>query len=270
MQKWRAKAMDMQDKDLDKLFQSALNDYEIEPSAEVWTGITGELDAGKRKRVWLPYLSIAAAAVLLITAGVLFIPKEVKTINPKKDGLAGVSHPIQPKTVAGPIQATQPETSAGKQPEKALAAPANSLAAISIHKPNKKAVITAIPVTAEPARDIAKPADQQPVLASATNKQEVKVALQPDTVTRIFPKHIDETPVFAGIKSPVAPTEVATIKPTVPVKKHKIRSLGDVFNVMIAAVDKRKDKIIEFSNTDEDDATITGVNLGIIKVKKEK
>jgi len=259
--------MDMQDKDLDKLFQSALNDYEIEPSANVWTGIAGELDAGKRKKVWLPYLSIAAAAVLMITAGVLFIPKEVKTI--KKDGLAGVSHPIQPKTVAGPIQATQPETAAGKQPKEAAAAPANTLAAISIHKPNKKAVTTAR-VTAAPARDIAKPDDQQPVLASATNKQEVKVTVQPDTVTRIFQKHIDETQAFASIKSPVAPTEVATIKPATPAKKHKIRSLGDVFNVMIAAVDKRKDKIIEFSNTDEDDATITGVNLGIIKVKKEK
>jgi len=261
--------MDMQDKDLDKLFQSALNDYEIEPSANVWTGITGELDAGKRKKVWLPYLSIAAAAVLLITAGVLFIPKEVKTINPKKDGLAGVSHPIKPKTAAGPIQATQPETAAGKKPEEAVAAPANSLTAISIHKRNKKAV-TAAPVTAAPARDIAKPDDQQPVLASATNRQEVKVAVQPDTATRILPKHIDETPVFASIKSPVAPTEAATIKPATPAKKHKIRSLGDVFNVMIAAVDKRKDKIIEFSNTDEDDATITGVNLGIIKIKKEK
>jgi hypothetical protein len=256
--------MDMQDKDLDKLFQSALNDYEIEPSANVWTGITGELDAGKRKKVWLPYLSIAAAAVLLITAGVLFIPKEVKTINPKKDGLAGVNHPIKPKTAAGPIQATPLETAVDKKPEEAVAAPANSLAAINIHKPNKKAV------AAPPTQDIAKPDDQQPVLASATNKQEVKVAVQPDTVTRIFPKHIDEAPVFASIKSPVAATEVSTIKPATPAKKHKIRSLGDVFNVMIAAVDKRKDKIIEFSNTDEDDATITGVNLGIIKVKKEK
>ena len=92
----------------------------------------------------------------------------------------------------------------------------------------------------------------------------------PDTATRILPKHVDETPAFASIKSTVVPTEVATVQPTQPVKKHKIRSLGDVFNVMISAVDKRKDKIIEFSNTDEDDATITGVNLGIIKVKKEK
>jgi hypothetical protein len=262
--------MDMQDKDLDKLFQSALNDYEIEPSANVWTGITGELDSGKRKKVWLPYLSIAAAAVLLITAGVLFVPKEVKTINPKKDGLAGVNHPIKPKMAVGPIQAARPEIAAGKKSEEVAAAPANSLAAISIHKRNKKAVITAIPVTAASAGDIAKPDDPQPALASATNKREVKVAVQPDSVTRIFPKHIDEAPVFANIKSPVVPTEVATIKPATPAKKHKIRSLGDVFNVMIAAVDKRKDKIIEFSNTDEDDATITGVNLGIIKVKKEK
>jgi hypothetical protein len=82
-------------------------------------------------------------------------------------------------------------------------------------------------------------------------------------------KHIEEVPVFASTPQ-VIPTQVATANKQAPAKKHKIRSLGDVFNVMIAAVDKRKDKIIEFSNTDGDDATITGVNLGIIKVKKEK
>jgi hypothetical protein len=40
-------------------------------------------------------------------------------------------------------------------------------------------------------------------------------------------------------------------------------------NVVIAAVDKRKDKVIEFSNTDGDESSITGINLGIIKIKKE-
>jgi hypothetical protein len=54
-----------------------------------------------------------------------------------------------------------------------------------------------------------------------------------------------------------------------PVKKRRIRSLGDLINVVVSKVDKRKDKIIEFSNTDDDEATITGVNLGIIKIKKQ-
>jgi hypothetical protein len=107
------------------------------------------------------------------------------------------------------------------------------------------------------------------VLASATHKQEVIKPVVPDTATKIMAKHIEEVPVFASTPQ-VIPTQVATANKQAPAKKHKIRSLGDVFNVMIAAVDKRKDKIIEFSNTDGDDATITGVNLGIIKVKKEK
>ncbi len=49
--------MDMQDKDLDKLFQSALDDYEIAPSAEAWMGITEKLDAGKNKRKWMPRIN---------------------------------------------------------------------------------------------------------------------------------------------------------------------------------------------------------------------
>jgi hypothetical protein len=35
-------------------------------------------------------------------------------------------------------------------------------------------------------------------------------------------------------------------------------------------VDKRKDKLIEFSSKDDDESLITGINLGIIKVKKEE
>ena len=52
--------MDMQDKELDKLFQSSLDDMEIEPSAHVWGEIAGKLDAAKRKRSLAPYLSFAA------------------------------------------------------------------------------------------------------------------------------------------------------------------------------------------------------------------
>jgi hypothetical protein len=262
--------MDMQDKDLDKLFQSALDGYEIEPSAKVWSGITEELNAGKRKRSLAPFLSVAAGVILLATAGLLFIPKEVKVTKSKADRVAAVKQSLKPAApVAETIADVQPIAQQNKKNGVAVIAPVNSLAGVKIYKAHRKPVIEKT-ITAGPAQtqDIVKQNDQ-PVLASATHKQEVIKPVVPDTATKIMAKHIEEVPVFASTPQ-VIPTQVATANKQAPAKKHKIRSLGDVFNVMIAAVDKRKDKIIEFSNTDGDDATITGVNLGIIKVKKEK
>ena len=59
------------------------------------------------------------------------------------------------------------------------------------------------------------------------------------------------------------------------VLKHQqivFRSFGGLINAVVGKIDKRKDKVIEFNDDDDDDdgATVTGVNLGIIKIKKEK
>ncbi len=259
--------MDMQDKDLDKLFQSALDDYEMEPSARVWKGITEELDANKSKRLWLPYLSVAAGVILLVTAGLLFIPKEVKHTTTKPDGLVAVKQPMKPSPVAQTQPQIQHATVPNKQAGVAVIAPVNNLASNKI-KTHKPTAVQQPNVIAQPVNDVVKQ-DDQPVIASATPGQQVMKPVVPDAVPIIEKPHIDETPVLADV-SPTMPAQAIAAKQPAPAKKHKIRSLGDVFNVMIAAVDKRKDKIIEFSNTDEDDATITGVNLGIIKVKKEK
>lgn len=241
----------MQDKDLDKLFQSALDDYEVAPSAKVWAGIAEELNAGKRKSVWVPFLSIAAGIILLATVGVLFIPREVKVTRPKTDEIAAIKQPVKAPAIGPAITQPQPANAANK-----------------VNKTRRQTTVEK-PATTQQANDMVKPAEQ-PMLASAINKQEVSMPVLPDTATKILVKHIDDAPVFASIKAPVAPVQLTTAKQTAQVKKRKIRSLGDVFNVMIAAVDKRKDKFIEFSNTDEADATITGVNLGILKIKKEK
>jgi hypothetical protein len=257
--------MDMRDKDLDKLFQSALDDYEIEPSASVWEGITETLDTRKRKRVWLPYLSVAAAAVLVVTAGFLFMPKVAVVIKPKGNALAKSVVPVKvsPAVNAGPVAPVVAQSN--KKTQIAVTAQVNVLAATRLHKVHQ-------PVQQEPDdNNAAIKQNEQPVLASANANKYIAKPVLPDTATKILVKPVvDEKPIFASVKPLVAAEQTAVIKSVAPIKKHKIRSLGDVFNVVIAAVDKRKDKIIEFSNTDEDDATITGVNLGILKIKKEK
>jgi hypothetical protein len=95
-------------------------------------------------------------------------------------------------------------------------------------------------------------ASDQPLTA-----RQVPTAVQPGA------DHIKPTKVLA-VNNPPALKDNATAK------KKKIRSLGDLFNVMIAKVDKRPNKIIQFENDDEDegDFGVAGVNLGPIQVKK--
>jgi hypothetical protein len=264
--------MDMQDKELDRLFQQKLDDLEIQPSGQVWQSISAELNAGRRKVIVLPLLSAAAGVILLITAGILFIPKQpvkhndqhhpteiVKTHQPVKQTVAVTVAPVVPPT---PAQ--------NKVPVNPVIAPVNTIAHVSKTK-TRSNLMPSVQQPLTPAQSPVPAHTDEPLLANAPSVDyPVVKAGAPDTATRISPKptiiDIEKTqPVLIA----QVPSKAASVVAK-PVKKHRIRSLGDVFNVVIAAVDKRKDKVIEFSNTDEDDATITGLNLGFIKVKKEK
>ncbi|MDB5158729.1 MAG: hypothetical protein JWR50_3436 [Mucilaginibacter sp.] len=261
--------MDMQDKELDRLFQQKLDDLEIQPSARVWQGINAELNTDKRKRTLLPLLSAAAGIILMITAGVLFIPKQPVKNNDQHHSteIAQAPKAVQHST-AVKIDPVAPPPAQNKVPANPVIVPVNNIAHVNKTKTNLTPSIQQPVVTAQP--PVAAHADE-PLLANApaVDYNIVKTDA-PDTVTRISPKSaIINNEKAQSVLIAQVPSQVTPIAAK-PVKKHRIRSLGDVFNVVIAAVDKRKDKVIEFSNTDEDDATITGLNLGFIKVKKDK
>lgn len=262
--------MDMQDKELDRLFQQKLDDLEIQPSAQVWQGINAELNNGRRKGIILPLLSAAAGIVLLITAGILFIPKQPVKDNGQHHSteIVKTHETVKPSVAVKVEHVIPPAPAQNKVPANPVIAPVNNIAHVNKTKTNLTPSVQRPVVTAQPPAAVH--ADE-PLLANApaVDYHVVKTDA-PDTTTRISPK----SAVINSEKAQpvlIAQTPAQSVPATAkPVKKHRIRSLGDVFNVVIAAVDKRKDKVIEFSNTDEDDATITGLNLGFIKVKKEK
>lgn len=253
--------MDMQDKDLDKLFQLSLNELEIEPSAHVWGEIAGKLNAADRKRSIVPYLSIAAGLLLLVTAGLLFIPKMVKVKGAENVKIAKNATPVKDvrsaKATPTPVVALQQNKSVAK----AVIAPVGSLAVLKTKGQDKTAAYSIDKHDAAVERQA-----DEPELALASYKDNLteQAAAANDVISlpvnNLLVNGKNQQKVIAQLTEPKQRQ----------VKRHRIRSLGDVFNVVIAAVDKREDKLIEFSNTDEDDATITGLNLGIIKVKKEK
>jgi hypothetical protein len=252
--------MKMQDNELDNLFRSNLEGFEMEPSAKVWQNIDAELQTGKRRAIVLmPFLSVAASIIVLATAGILFISHKTRVAHnlPAKNGIAKNTPPAKKSTVASVI--IKPQVA------QAIIAtnPVNPAARIQPIKKN-----TAV--------------QQQPVTSTTTN-QPLPVAPPVQQVIAEVPQKHDEdvkidTAVIAQTTPPVQNIKPATIASNIPAagpatkpagKKHRIHSFGDMMNVVIAAVDKRKDKFIEFSDTDDDESTITGVNLGIVAVKKQ-
>jgi len=250
----------MQDKEFDKLFSSKLEGLEIEPSASVWPGINNDLGNGRRKKL-IPYLSIAASIIILMAAGVLFIPKkQVAVKSPVKTNVAVIKQQVF--DMASTVKKQQ-----------VIAPKTLMIAAVKpVYLYHIKQVNTQ--VKAEKTDNIAKeespvqPVEKQGLVASGSVKADIKPATMDSAkliaATAPVIQQQDKR-VSMDSSLPSANKQINAA----PVKKHKIHGIGDLLNVAIAAVDKRKDKIIEFSDGDGDGTTVTGVNLGIIKIKKE-
>jgi len=255
--------MEMPDNEFDELFRSKLNGFEAEPSANVWTRINAGINANKRRKIFVPVLSIAASIIVLVAAGILFFPAKENTTGKRN---------IQNKVTkgAGTIIAAQkaiddkkPAILGANQAVKQNKADAHVDIA-EVARETKKAEDTSPNQPGETQLAVLK--DAQLSLAPLNMKQHVV----PDsgTVLAIKLPMKDSIPLVVrqpqpAIQSPAIANQDASAK-----TKHKIHSVGDLVNILVAKVDKRKDKFVEFTDTDGDQSTITGVNLGIVKIKK--
>ncbi|MBD1366124.1 hypothetical protein IDJ77_20100 [Mucilaginibacter sp. ZT4R22] len=257
--------MNMQDKEFDELFRSKMEDLEVEPSNGLWDNIAAEVVIDRKNRSALPFISIAASVLVLVTAGVFFIPK-LKQDNVKPAVAVVVKHVDNPEINVAPAQIKNADTEPRSVQIAAVAvAPkvhrtkqsfkkqTGSLPAVKVEEANNtpQQIAQGTPTTA-PQNDAilaaVKPGMAAPAIAALQINDEVKVS-----------------PV-ATLAEQVPAKTIAAAQP----KKRRIRSFGDLINVVVSKVDKRKDKLIEFSSKDDDESLITGINLGIIKVKKEE
>ena len=258
----------MQDKEFDSLIRSKLENFEAAPTSQVWDGIVEGLHGKRRYAVLLPWLSIAAGVLVLVAAGILFIPQKT-AIKPL------VNHEIA-KTPVAP-QAIKPSQAILQQPgitqiPAAALVPVNRMAQVKPAKINTESAVTSTASETAPANvNAAQPHEQQ--IIAAVQPKEVISPEAPVLQTQIAPQTVD-MPVAATIKPVIAAAmpnivdkqSIAAARP-----KHKAHGIGGFLNTVIAAVDKRKDKIIEFTESDDDDGSnVTAVNLGILKFKKDK
>jgi hypothetical protein len=255
--------MDMQDKEIDELFSSGFQDFEVEPSKNVWPGIISRLEAGRRKR--MPYLSIAASLLILLTTGLYFITREkVEPKKPVKVVLTQNNKPVKSIIAAKPViieNDAQPVSHKPMLTAKTVR-PAKLKEKDMIITAPDKATLTAQVPEIQPAEQLTQLTPKHEAITQfVVPSAEIPLSVKTET---------PEEPTFItkAVLTAQAPQADKTIV-AAPAKKRRIRSLGDLINVVVSKVDKRKDKVIEFTNTDDDEATITGINLGFIKIKKQ-
>jgi hypothetical protein len=112
--------------------------------------------------------------------------------------------------------------------------------------------------------------DVQPVMASVQQNQAPVKAVVPDKTIALTTITATDLTQASTAKPAIAALPLRVIKKDSLSAKSRprIHSFGDLVNVLVAKVDKRKDKVIEFTADDDGESNITGVNLGIIKIKK--
>lgn len=259
----------MQDKEFDELFRNKLDGFESAPSGMVWENINAQLDQKPRYRKLVPYMGIAASIIVLAAASVLFIPKKT-----------GVQPGHQPKNIIAKNKTEQPVIKEQVQPKAqvpTVAQPVKKEENVIAHVKPHKAVPVVQAVDKSKVSDQAiSPKSDQPVLAATSPKVDVIKPVVPEKTTPLVDKPIvNDAQVIAATSQPAATSTPAdNNKPEemqVKRKHHEREGLGGLLNKLIAKVDKRKDKVIEFTDdADEGESNITGLNLGVFKIKKEK
>ncbi|MFD0763768.1 hypothetical protein ACFQZI_02805 [Mucilaginibacter lutimaris] len=253
----KIKNMDMQDKEIDSLFRSKLDNFEIEPSAHVWNGIETQM-ANKKRPLGL-YLSIAASLLILLSAGLYFV-SNTNDVAKKPVQIVAAKNNKPAKTIVLPVivvpNVTEPQLR-------------KVIALNTVVSRKQKVKVAQKPVTIIKQEEIIQPVQQ---LAQVVQKTDVQVQYVVPDKSVPFNEKIatpEQEPISANAQVIQPQGEVAKTLAAAPVKKRRIRNFGDLINAVVSKVDKRKDKLIEFSTPkDEDDSTLSGLNLGFIKIKK--
>jgi hypothetical protein len=255
----------MQDNELDELFRLKLDDLEMQPSAKAWANIEAGLGREK-KRSWAPVLSMAATVLVVMAAGTWFVLD--KPVKVKQNQVAKMPVKKQsPKTIEIAPKAVEEALQENTTPPsiaKSNIVPVNRIAQ------QKAAKYVQSAVSGKPA--VVK--DDMPITQKADSPSQLIAAVQPEkpVLHPVVPEMQLAASVIENTSPAVKAVNPSTVMASQPEKKKRrgIHSLGDLINVVVAKVDKREDKIIEFTSTDEDESSVSGINLGLFKVKKEK
>jgi hypothetical protein len=261
--------MDMRDNEFDGLFKAKLDGIEEEPSAKVWPGIKGGLDLAGRRKNLATWLSVAASIVLLIGIGVFSIPakKSTSTPLPLKNKIAKAAPPANAKHSPA-IQVKPSSSTAGHKVDflkrnNEIARLKNNPAAILKEGKNIDTISSPAKLTVRDVPQLIANTQQDPAVVSGPAIPDASVQLTAKT-------GISQSSGLALKPDKLENHDIAEAKEdSVLVKRRsKIHNFGDLVNLVVDKLDKRKDKLIQFSDDADGDSHLVAVNLGVVKIKK--
>ncbi|SFA52841.1 hypothetical protein SAMN04488511_111148 [Pedobacter suwonensis] len=246
----------IRDKDFDQLFKDTFADAEVTPSRDLWSNIESEI-APKKKRI-IPVYWLSAAAILLVaTIGILIYQQQNTTHQGKQlannvieKTKSEVKQPIAQDTAVTTVESIEP----------VLPVRPKAVNAIAKTKVKKEIKSTGLKET------------HSMITAPEMQKQEAVIAKIEE------PKKDLKTKIEEAILQPKEETVTAAVATPVktdePVNDNEqsnkgIRNVGDVVNLIVNKMDKRKDKLIQF-RTDDDDSSLSSINIGPFKFGKRK
>lgn len=254
--------MNMQDNEFDKLFRSKLDGFETEPSVSVWQNIDTGLHVRSRRRLVVSLLGAAASIIVLVTAGVLLMPRHVKNIVGKNN----IANSDAPAKTAASVR-TKPSAEPAGRNTNVTTNPVKQV--VALQRVKKQAITPQPAATGTMTDHRATEKQQEPAVIAAVPQKKDEIVQPKPVDTIVLAANTVSTPDVKPVQAVIPAKQIMAKTAPQPNKKHHIHSLGDMLNTVIAAVDKRKDKLIEFTNTDDDESVITGVNLGIVAVKEQ-
>lgn len=249
------------DKELDKLFQQRFKDLEFSPSEAVWGKITGKLDRQKSGNSSIPgYWMAAASVIILISAGLWFYrPAEVIKLRGNTEIVQIKADSSRLPEINLPLKNTESERTkpaaftlvADIESEKYKHSEESILPETNTELPVEKELIVMASGSVKRSNPV-QPKQSVKIPAGYSGDQSQLDVTQPDLIAKID-----------------LPQEDIKSEEPQKTESRKIRSIGSLVNFVIARVDKREDKIIEFKDGEEG-SELSGVNLGLVKFKSRK
>ncbi len=244
----------MSDNDFDKIFKDKFEDAAVEPSLELWAKISTQLEPIKSKpKYTLPIMWMAAASVIVVVG--LFT---VWMSNDEETQLYAKQVQQAPSDRVQEIAANSSLMSENSE---------NLIAIVDgiTEKPNVANVREAKDqllkknqtVELQPTAQNQYIAIKEVVLASPTLATATAVVEELETET-----------MYAQVNTPSKVEEDVQFRDDNSTNKKGIRNMGDLINFVVDKVDKRDKKLIKFETDEDENSSITGLNIGFVKLNK--
>ncbi|MBK0383725.1 hypothetical protein I5M32_12220 [Pedobacter sp. SD-b] len=258
----------MLDKDFDQFFKSSFEDFEVQSAANSWDKITAGLEKKPKSKSFGMFWMAAASIVVVLGIGIgLYTkPKEVIKLRGNADEVlnqVAQEQKIEPEVLESVAVRTDKT--------KAVLKSKNDHSLVSNHK-----VDLGAKNNFKNDATIGTKTNVLPIKKTDTDQPQIVAikAVRAKTVTeRILDDEASKTKEESEIKAqPLLAQNTVDDNLTEDGnqigKKLKIKSVGDFVNFVVAKVDRREEKIIKVSKTEESDNEVTGINLGLFKFRK--